>query len=416
MPQGVGVRLPPSLPYILSCAIVQTSIYNSFETIIMQKTINPFSTNNFLNDQDAIDKIFTHIDNGTTDLGSEVWKEPVENYHTQKRFDSEIALLRRLPIPFCPSAALIENGSYIARRASGTPLLVVRGEDGKVRAFINACRHRGMKVASGNGCKKKAFVCPYHAWSYSLDGSLKNIPGQGGFPNLDSKDNGLVEVSTVEKGGLVYIQQEGVIDSNFINNSLNYFGPDAVLFDQGEVTDETNWKLLTETLLEGYHIKSLHKNTFYPYGLNNVNVVETDGPNSRIIFPFKRIEKIRDIEPEKRKLNGVATSVYHLFPNASISLLSKHTSLTIMEPLSPSSVKTVSYLVYNKKSGANSLSLEEVKKDAQFVNESGQSEDREAACAIQETVTTAANTHLTFGLFEKAIVNFHKNLASRINN
>jgi len=272
------------------------------------------------------------------------------------------------------------------------------------------------KLLYALGCKKKAFVCPYHAWSYSLDGSLKNIPGQGGFPNLDSKDNGLVEVSTVEKGGLVYIQQEGVIDSNFINNSLNYFGPDAVLFDQGEVTDETNWKLLTETLLEGYHIKSLHKNTFYPYGLNNVNVVETDGPNSRIIFPFKRIEKIRDIEPEKRKLNGVATSVYHLFPNASISLLSKHTSLTIMEPLSPSSVKTVSYLVYNKKSGANSLSLEEVKKDAQFVNESGQSEDREAACAIQETVTTAANTHLTFGLFEKAIVNFHKNLASRINN
>ena len=405
----------PSIPTIYSFVCYRTN-YNSFEIIIMQKTINTFSNNNFLNDQDAIDRIFTHIDNGTTDLGSEVWKEPVENYHTQERFDLEIALLRRLPIPFCPSAALIENGSYIARRASGTPLLVVRDEDGKVRAFINACRHRGMKVANGNGCKKKAFVCPYHAWSYALDGSLKNIPGQNGFPNLDNKDNGLVEVNATEKGGLVYVQQEGVIDSNFINNSLDCLGPNAVLFDQSEVTDETNWKLLTETLLEGYHIKSLHKKTFYPYGLNNINVVETDGPNSRIIFPFKRIEKIRDIESKKRKLNGVATSVYHLFPNASISVLSKHTSLTIMEPLSPSSVKTVSYLVYNDEGGAKSLSLEEVKKDAQFVNESGQSEDREAARAIQETVTTTANTHLTFGLFEKAIVNFHKSLASRINN
>ena len=177
----------------------------------MKEPINNSPYKNFLNDQEAIERIFNHIDNGTTDLGDEVWREPVENYFSQKRFDAEIALLKTLPIPFCPSAALIENGSYIARRASGTPLLVVRGEDGQVRAFINACRHRGMKVANGSGCKKKAFVCPYHAWTYSLDGSLKNIPGQDGFPNLDNADYGLAEVSAIEKGGIVYVQQEGAI-------------------------------------------------------------------------------------------------------------------------------------------------------------------------------------------------------------
>lgn len=380
----------------------------------MKKSINSYSSNNFLNDQEAIERIFNHIDNGTTDLGSEIWKEPVENYYTQERFDLEIKLLRSLPIPFCPSAALNENGSYIARRASGTPLLVVRGEDGQVRAFINACRHRGMKVASGSGCKKKAFVCPYHAWSYALDGTLKNVPGQDGFPNLDNAENGLVEISAAENGGIVYVQQEGAIDNDFFKNSFNFFGAKSKLFDHGEVTDETNWKLLTETLLEGYHIKSLHKNTFYPYGLNNINIVETDGPNSRVIFPFKRIEKIREIDPIKRKLNGVATSVFHLFPNASVSVLSKHTSLTIMEPLTPSSVKTISYLVYNDKEDGEGTTLEDAKRDAQFVYESGQSEDREAARKIQETVTTAANTHLTFGFFEKAIVNFHKHLTLKI--
>lgn len=380
----------------------------------MKKSINSYSSNNFLNDQEAIERIFNHIDNGTTDLGSEIWKEPVENYYTQERFDLEIKLLRSLPIPFCPSAALIENGSYIARRASGTPLLVVRGEDGQVRAFINACRHRGMKVASGSGCKKKAFVCPYHAWSYALDGTLKNVPGQDGFPNLDNAENGLVEISAAENGGIVYVQQEGAIDNDFFKNSFNFFGAKSKLFDHGEVTDETNWKLLTETLLEGYHIKSLHKNTFYPYGLNNINIVETDGPNSRVIFPFKRIDKIREIDPIKRKLNGVATSVFHLFPNASVSVLSKHTSLTIMEPLTPSSVKTISYLVFNDKEDGEGTTLEDAKRDAQFVYESGQSEDREAARKIQETVTTAANTHLTFGFFEKAIVNFHKHLTLKI--
>ena len=370
--------------------------------------------NHFLNDSDAIERIFNHIDNGTTDLGNTIWKEPVRNYYSQERFDAEIALLRKSPIPYCPSAGLPENGSYIARRASGTPLLVVRGEDGVVRAFINACKHRGMKVADGSGCKKKAFVCPYHAWAYGLNGKLKNIPGQEGFANLDNDNLGLSEISAIEKGGIVYVMQEGKIEDHMLENAIDFFEPEQKMFSYGEVVDEANWKLLTETLLEGYHIKSLHKDTFYPFGLDNINLVETSGPNSRVIFPFKRIEKIRHIEPNERKLNGVATSVFHLFPNASVSILSKHSSLTIMEPLSPSSVKIVSYLVYNPKLNGKEISLEDAEKDAKFVNESGQNEDREAARAIQETVTTSANSYLTFGFFEKAIVNFHQHLTSSL--
>ena len=370
--------------------------------------------NHFLNDSDAIERIFNHIDNGTTDLGNTIWKEPVRNYYSQERFDAEIALLRKSPIPYCPSAGLPENGSYIARRASGTPLLVVRGEDGVVRAFINACKHRGMKVADGSGCKKKAFVCPYHAWAYGLNGKLKNIPGQEAFPNLDNDNLGLSEISAIEKGGIVYVMQEGKIEDHMLENAIDFFEPKQKMFSYGEVVDEANWKLLTETLLEGYHIKSLHKDTFYPFGLDNINLVETSGPNSRVIFPFKRIEKIRHIEPNERKLNGVATSVFHLFPNASVSILSKHSSLTIMEPLSPSSVKIVSYLVYNPKLNGKEISLEDAEKDAKFVNESGQNEDREAARAIQETVTTSANSYLTFGFFEKAIVNFHQHLTSSL--
>lgn len=371
--------------------------------------------NHFLNESDAIERIFNHIDNGTTDLGDTVWKEPVSNYHSKERFDAEISLLRRSPIPYCPSAALPDNGSFIARTASGTPLLVVRGEDGVVRAFINACKHRGMKVADGSGCKKKAFVCPYHAWAYDLNGKLKNIPGQEAFPEIDINDTGLSEISAIEKGGIVYVTQEGEIAEHMLKNAIDFFEPDQKMFSYNEVVDEANWKLLTETLLEGYHIKSLHKDTFYPFGLDNINLVETSGPNSRVIFPFKRIETIRHMNPNERRLNGVATSVFHLFPNASISILSKHSSLTIMEPLSPSSVKIINYLVYNSKINGKDISLEEAKKDAKFVNESGQNEDREAARAIQETVTTSANSHLTFGFFEKAIVNFHQHLTSKLN-
>ena len=368
------------------------------------------NSKHLLDDQQAIERIFDHIDNNTTDLGDETWKEPVENYFSQERFNQEIQLLRRLPVPFCPSAALPEKGSYIARQASGTPLLTVRGSDGEVRSFINACRHRGMQVAQGIGCSNKAFVCPYHAWSYSLDGKLQNIPGEEAFPGINKNDNGLVQVEAIEKGGIVYVQQEGSIDKDFIENILDYFQPEQEMFDHSEVNDKTNWKLLTETLLEGYHIKSLHKKTFFPYGLDNINLVETFGPNSRVIFPFRRIEKLRELKPEERKINGTVTKVYHLFPNASVSMLSKHSNLTVMEPIAPNEVKTITYSMVNLNSSGQRILNEDAQKDLKFVNEQGQSEDREAARAIFETVTAKGNSHLTFGYFEKAIVNFHQHL------
>lgn len=362
----------------------------------------------FLSDELAIERIFEHIDNGTTDLGDTIWREPVEHYFSQERFDAEIALLRRMPVPFCPSAALTEPGSFIARTAAGTPLLVARGKDNKVRAFINACRHRGMQVATGEGCAN-AFSCPYHAWTYNLEGELRAIPGRDGFGDLDAAEHGLVEVSSIERGGLVYVCQEGEIDES--HEFLDYMPSGQTFFQTGVLEDEANWKILNETLQEGYHIKALHRETFFPYGLDNTNVVELHGANSRVIFPFRRIEKLREVPPAERRLPGVTTVLHHIFPNASISKLSKHTNLVILEPLSPTRTRWVIYSLIGESTTDTPISLEDAQRDVRFVNDFGQDEDREAARAIQETMTTRANTHLTFGYFESAIVNFHKHLS-----
>ncbi|MEC7995799.1 MAG: aromatic ring-hydroxylating dioxygenase subunit alpha, partial [Pseudomonadota bacterium] len=82
------------------------------------------------NDAELLDHILAHIDNGTTDLGEDEWLEPVENYASQARFDAERRLLRRLPVPFCPVAALPETGSYVARNSAGVPIVVVRDDQG----------------------------------------------------------------------------------------------------------------------------------------------------------------------------------------------------------------------------------------------------------------------------------------------
>ncbi len=363
---------------------------------------------------EIIDRVFEHIDNGTTDLGTRQWQEPVGNYHSQERFEREIALLKSRPVVFSPSSALPEIGSYITRTAAGTPLLAVRGQDRRVRTFINACRHRGMKVADGEGCAR-TFSCPYHAWTYGLDGALRGVPGKTAFPDLDGKTSGLVEVSTVEKGGLVYVMQEGVITPDMLDCALDFFSPEQATIHRSETLDEANWKLLTETLLEGYHIKSLHRDSFYPFGLDNTNVVETYGENSRVVYPFKRIEKLREIDRADRHIEGSATLVYHLFPNVSISILSKHTSITIIEPISPSSTRMYSFNIQHANNEQRTITLEDAMRDIEFVSQSGQEEDREAARAIQETVTTNANTHLTFGYLEKAIVSFHDTLHAALN-
>lgn len=362
-----------------------------------------------LNETEVIDRIFSHIDAKTTDVGDRVWREPVENYRSEERFKAEIELLRRVPVPFCPSAALLEKGSFIARTAALTPIVAVRGDDGVVRAFRNSCRHRGMAVANGTGCAR-AFVCPYHSWTYGLDGNLKHIPGQEGFPGIDMAEHGLVPVTAEERGGIVFVTQDAPISNGALDALPEIIDPRQDMFDHGEYTDETNWKLMAETSMEGYHIKSLHNRTFYPYGLDNINVVETFGPNSRIIFPFRRINKLRDVPREKRRINGMTTDVFQLFPNTHLSVLSSHSILIVLEPVSPTETRTIIYRLRNLDADGKLVDLAIAKRDAGFVKESGIEEDREAARYINTGLESKANSHFTFGHYEKAIVHFHEAL------
>lgn len=367
-----------------------------------------------LNETDLIDRILAHIDGKTTDKGTTVWREPVGNYHSPERFAAEIAVLRRVPMAFCPSAALPEPGSYIARTTVGTPLLVVRGTDGVVRGFRNACRHRGMKLEEGEGCKR-AFACPYHAWTYGLDGSLRHIPGEDGFPGLDKAEHGLVPVAAVqEKNGIVFVTQDEPLSDGPLGDLPEVLTDDYVLFNKIEFDDKANWKVLGETSMEGYHIKALHNQSFFPYGYDNLNVVELHGRNSRIVFPFRRIEKLRGMPREEWSTQGRITDVHQLFPNTHVSVLSSHAILIILEPVSPSETHWVVYQLAPRIKNGKPLDIEQARKDANFVQESGILEDRHAAREIQAGLASGANTHFTFGHYEQAIGHFHRHLTEHV--
>jgi choline monooxygenase len=358
------------------------------------------------NDPELLDHILSHIDNGTTDLGEEDWYEPVENYSSQSRFDAERRLMRRLPIAFCPVAALPELGSYVARNSAGVPIVVVRDLDGTIRAFRNACRHRGMQLAEGSGCTK-IFRCTYHGWAYRLDGRLEYVPHEHGFPDLDKDENGLVPVHSVDiQGGLVFVTQDEPVGPGALESLPELLSDDQVLFDSSESEDDINWKLTAEGTLEGYHIKPTHPETFFPYGYDNLNVVEMQGPNSRVCYPFRRIEKLRDAPRENLSLDRMVTLVNRVFPFASVNRLSQHYDVTLAEPESPTKTRYFHYkLTLPLPDGAQLTDeiLARAKKDVAFLAETGNKEDAKVVTDIQAAIGSGANTHYRFGRFESAI-------------
>ena len=366
------------------------------------------------NDAELLDHILNHIDEGTTDLGEEDWHEPVENYASQTRFDAERRLMRRLPVAFCPVAALPEPGSYVARASAGVPIVVVRDLSGTIRAFRNACRHRGMQLAEGFGCTK-IFRCTYHGWAYRLDGRLEYVPHEHGFPELDKDSNGLVPVHDVTiQSGLVFVTQDEPVGPGALESLPELLTDDQVLFDSNESVDDINWKLTAEGTLEGYHIKPTHPESFYPYGYDNLNVVEMQGPNSRVCFPFRRIEKLRDLPRENLSLNRMVTLVNRVFPFASINRLSQHFDVTFAEPESPTQTRYFSYkLTIPIPSGAapSEEDMDRAKKDAAFLSDTGRKEDAEVVSKIQAAIGSGANSHYRFGRFESAIGHLHRNLA-----
>jgi len=333
--------------------------------------------------------------------------------------------MRRTPTAFCPPVALADPGSYVARSAAGTPILAVRGADGVARAFRNACRHRGAKIAEGAGCEK-AFVCRYHGWTYGLDGALRHVPHEDGFPGLDHATRGLVALETVEERGLVFVTQEPRDGDGAVLSDLpELLPPRRRLVFAGEQDIPVNWKILAETFLEGYHIRSTHRETFYPVQFDNLNVVEHFGRNTRITFPYRAVHKLRAVPPAERKAEGKLTYVYHLFPNVMLATFPHFIFMVAIEPLAIDRSRFQTYVttadddgdVARKPSAAPAANAMvgaasgggPADAGAALIAAGG-AEDNAVACAIQQGLASNANEFFEFGRFEGGIGHFHRNL------
>jgi phenylpropionate dioxygenase-like ring-hydroxylating dioxygenase large terminal subunit len=172
---------------------------------------------------------------------------------------------------FIGSADQIPNsGDYFTLTFVGVPIIVLRLDNGQVRAFANSCRHRGSALLEGRG-NCRLIVCPYHSWSYNLDGTLHGAPEMHQTRNLDLTQYGLVPIRLETWGGFLFV--------NFDQNAvplLEYLGDlpervasyrlqDMACARRKEYVMDCNWKLFVENAKESYHIATVHRQTINKY-------------------------------------------------------------------------------------------------------------------------------------------------------
>ena len=197
-------------------------------------------------------------------------KVEVAAYVDPGRFAQEAEMFGATWLNIADESDVAEPGDWIVRDLAGhsTSILISRDGDGVLRAFHNVCIHRGMQLVmeeAGNGTR---FTCPYHAWTYGTDGSLKSVPDQQGFPCLDKARSGLRPIHVGVWEGFIFINLDpepaqsleqfmAPVSAHFQNLPFGRFPHQARMRERLSC----NWKLLLEAQSESYHIRALHART-----------------------------------------------------------------------------------------------------------------------------------------------------------
>jgi phenylpropionate dioxygenase-like ring-hydroxylating dioxygenase large terminal subunit len=292
--------------------------------------------------REILRRFFMMRDSHTTMLAQEPYRQRASVYNDPERLaEEQRALFRGQPLLVALSADLPATGDYVATEVAGVPLLLVRGEDAAVRGFLNICRHRGGRVASGRGRPGRAFKCPYHSWAYDINGELLGQPlARDAFEGLERAELGLLPVPVAERFGVILARLSGnePID---VGAELGWLGPELAdygfddfrFFDERSGVFDANWKLIHDTFLESYHVFSLHRDTIAGDLLSTPFVGDLCGAHARGAVMRKEVTKLLELDESHWDLRANASIVYLLFPSAVINLpMSGHAELWEMYP------------------------------------------------------------------------------------
>lgn len=367
-----------------------------------------------------IRRMLAHLDAGTTDETTAPLRIPAAHHASADHCAAEgHALFRRQPIAVGLASDLPEPGSVRSGESGGRPLLLVRDESHRIRAFANACRHRGAPLFEGAGRLAGGRIrCPFHAWTYALDGSLAAIPlGESGHAACDRAALALRERPCAEQSGLILVRPEGddPIDAQAwlgeVAPDLEALGlPRFHFFAARESVWNANWKLLLETFLESLHVFSLHRETVHPHYFSLPMVADRLGPHLRFPVARRSLTGLRDVPEADWRLVDHATVQWYLAPNALLSATRDYALLWRFESLAPNRcrVETRFYTARPVETDAERQRFDEA--FALQLRVTG-AEDFPMQEKIQRGLDAGATGELVAGTHEIGVIHLHETLA-----
>ncbi len=408
-------------------------------------------------------RVLAHLEARTTDSDPTMTTVPIDAYADTARIDRERArLFRDYPLVVGHVSQVPNPGDFFTHDASGIPLIITRGNDHKLHALINVCRHRGTRVENEACGTKAAFVCPYHAWTYGRDGALLGVPherafvartspcpangtppngvvalgnksptandiggaqafARGSSSNVDGKalpreGRGLVEVPIGVAAGLIFVRPTPLRPGESRKLDMDeWMGPITAELDGFNLTSsyvyapvmverQLSWKLGIDMFLETYHLRTTHKDTIYRMFFDNVGLVDPVGPHLRNVFPKRTIREL-SCTPDGWILRHHANVLYHLFPNTLVLVEPDHAAILHLWPIDAGRTMLQAYMLVPE---------EPVSEKARAYWDANNEillgaidEDFSMGESIQRGLSAGANREVTFGAFEHALAHFH---------
>jgi phenylpropionate dioxygenase-like ring-hydroxylating dioxygenase large terminal subunit len=337
-------------------------------------------------------------------------------YTSVARFESERAVFARTPSPVALDVELAERGACLEIEVCGVSLVLVRGDDGVVRAFRNACRHRSTElVARGAVCTKKAFVCPYHGWTYDLRGRRIHAPHEHCFGDEASRTEriALAPAFAESRHGLVWVALESFdLDAHLapLADDLTAMRiEDHRLHRRATREVVGNWKLIVDAFLDGYHIRHLHRDSIYRFFIDALVEPQAAGPHVRALTARRTIDDAA--RASSRDARELATPSYLVFPSTILVLHPDFTSVLTCAPRAADRT-LFSHAMLVPKGDARTEHWDKsfaLIDDAVFGRE-----DLGVVEAIQRGLATGANESVLFGDLERASLWFHRTLDERV--
>lgn len=370
-----------------------------------------------------IRRMLAHLEAGTTDQTKQPLSLPTFHHTAESHLEVERRVLfRGQPIAAALSADLPTAGRFVTLESGGVPLLVVRGRDARPRAYLNVCRHRGAPVASGRGeAAGGRLRCPFHAWTYDLEGALASIPmGEVGHAACDRSGLGLQPRPCAESSGLVFVRAEGdePIDArNWLGDvagdletlGLEGFHP----FASRSTRWQGNWKLLLETFLESYHVFSLHRETVHPYYFSLPMVADRLGPHLRFPVARRTLASLSNVPESEWRLVDHATVQWYLAPNALLSATRDYALLWRFSSSTPNTCDVETHF-YTARPVSNEASTKRWNDSFELQLRVTGAEDFPMQEKIQRGLDSGAAPFLVIGTHEIGVIHLHETLAQLI--